>query len=84
VQEERIGAAKVERARRVKVGDLVKISIKFTGHGTYEEDEPKIAMIVEGPNEVGKIKLLLSDGSTSWRHSSEVDCMPRMKEYLKQ
>ena len=84
MQKERIGSVKVDSARLVKIGDLVNISIKFTGHGTYEDDEPKIEMIVEGPNEVGKIKLLLSDGSTSWRHSSEVDCMPRVKEYLKQ
>lgn len=68
----------------MNVGDLVKIRLKFTGHGFYEEeDTQKVAMIIEGPNEVGKIKLLLSSGDVIWRHSAEVEYFPR-KGYLAQ
>jgi hypothetical protein len=67
----------------MKVGDLVKIRMKSTGHGFYEEeDTQKIAMIIDGPNEVGNIKLLLSTGDVAWRHSAEVEYFPRDKRYL--
>ena len=58
----------------MKVGDLVRV-----GHVA---DEGKIAMIIEGPNEAGKIKLLLSNGIAFWKHCSEVEYMPKDKRYL--
>ena len=66
----------------MKIGDLVRINMKFTAHGTYEEDGSKIAMIVEGPNAVGKVKLLLPNGATVWKHAAEVEYMPREGKYL--
>lgn len=68
----------------MKAGDLVRVKIKLTAHGLYEEENAKIAMIIEGPNEVGKVKLLFSDGSANWRHSAEVEYMPKGGNYLKQ
>ncbi len=68
----------------MNIGDLVKVSIVYTGHGAYTMKNSKIAMIIEGPNEVGKVKLLMSDGSSVWRHSSEVEYMPKKGGYLKQ
>lgn len=68
----------------MKVGDLVRVSIVYTGHGAYAMKNSKIAMIIEGPNEVGNINLLFSDGSASWRHCSEVEYLPKDKGYLKE
>ena len=68
----------------MKIGDLVRIRHVLTAHGFCEEkEESRIAMIIEGPNEVGKIKLLLSTGEIIWKHSAEVDYLPREREYLK-
>ena len=59
----------------MKVGDLVKITYDTEYERIrYAADEKKIAMIIEGPNEVGKIKILLSSG--------EVEYMPKDKRYL--
>ena len=68
----------------MKVGDLVRVRDVITAHGSYESEESKIAMIVEGPNEIGKIKLLLSSGEVVWKHSAEVEYFPRRRNYLKQ
>ena len=43
----------------MKVGDLITIKSLFTAHGSYGLDDDVIGMIVEGPNEVGKIRVLL-------------------------
>lgn len=67
----------------MNVGDLVRIRINFTAHGLYKEREEKIAMIVEGPNEVGNVRLLLSDGRSIWRHTTEVEYLPKGRSYLK-
>jgi len=67
----------------MNIGDLVKIRVTSTGHGFYEEeDTQRIAMIIDGPNEVGNIKLLLSTGDVVWRNSAEVEYFPRDKRYL--
>tara|TARA_R100000005_G_C4860289_1_gene122080 strand:- start:115 stop:291 length:177 start_codon:yes stop_codon:yes gene_type:complete len=58
--------------------------MRFTSHGTYEEKADKVAMIVEGPNEVGNIKLLLSNGEVTWRHCSEVEYMPKERRYFQE
>ena len=73
------------KASIVQVGDLVKIVETFTSHGAYKSPSPgRIAMIIEGPNEVGKVKLLLSNGNTTWRHTTEVEYVPKTAmEYLK-
>tara|TARA_B100000989_G_C19130254_1_gene299058 strand:- start:239 stop:442 length:204 start_codon:yes stop_codon:yes gene_type:complete len=67
----------------MKIGDLVRIVSVFSAHGAFEYTQPKIAMVIDGPNEVGKIKLLLSDGATTWMHSTEVEYLPKNKRYLK-
>jgi len=69
----------------MKVGDLVQIVyVTSIERAKYLGDESKIAMIVEGPNEVGKIRVLLSNGKTLWKHTSEVEYMPRNLNYLKE
>lgn len=68
----------------MKVGDLIKIRSLFTAHGSYELDDQVIGMIVEGPNEVDKVRVLLSTGEKMWLHSEEVEYMPRERKYLKE
>ena len=68
----------------MNVGDLVKIKRVFTTVDHYPFDEiVQIAMIIDGPNEVGKLKALLSNGKTIWVHSAEVEYMPKERSYLK-
>lgn len=55
----------------MNIGDLVK----------YKES--MIVMIAEGPNEVGNIRILLSDGRTNWVHTSDVRLIPKKGAYLK-
>ena len=66
----------------MKVGDLIKIKDTFTSHGIYEGEDYKIGMIIEGPNEVGKIRILFSSGDRMWLHSGDIEYMPS-KGYLK-
>lgn len=68
----------------MKVGDLISVRSLFTAHGSYEMKEVKIGMIVEGPNEVGKIRVLMSSGHKMWLHCNEVDLVPKDRRYLKQ
>lgn len=68
----------------MKIGDLVKIRDVVTAHGSYESEESRIAMIVEGPNEVGKIKILLSNGDIIWCHTGEVEYMPKERRYFQE
>ena len=68
----------------MQVGDLVRIKHCFTGHGAYEEDPDYVAIIIFGPNEVGKIRLLMPNGELAWRHTEEVEYLPRSRQYLKQ
>lgn len=67
----------------MKVGDLVKVRSLFTAHGSYELDNDVVGMIVEGPNEVAKIRVLLSTGEKMWLHSEEVEYMPKERRYLR-
>ncbi len=67
----------------MKVGDLIKVRNLFTAHGSYALDDDVVGMIVEGPNEVGKIRVLLSTGEKMWLHSQEVEYMPKERRYLK-
>ena len=68
----------------MNIGDLVKITYAATlERSKLSDDESKIAMIIEGPNEVGKIKVLLSNGMAFWKHTSEVEYMPKESRYLK-
>ena len=68
----------------MKVGDLVSIRRLITSHGGYDLPEGRIGMIVEGPNEAGKIRVLLSTGQKMWLHSAEVEYLPKERRYLKQ
>ena len=69
----------------MKVGDLIKIKKIFTTMDHYPFDEQvQIAMIIDGPNEVGKLKALLSSGKYMWVHCTEVEYLPKEREYLKQ
>lgn len=70
----------------MNVGDLVKLisTVEFKNRHHQTIGPTIIAMIIEGPNEVGKIKLLLPCGSTRWSHSTEVEYMPKKMEYLKE
>jgi hypothetical protein len=67
----------------MNVGDLVRIIYSTTlEKDRYNSDENKAAMIIEGPNEAGKIKLLLQNGQAFWKHTSEVEYIPKGKRYL--
>ena len=67
----------------MNVGDLVRIACSTTlEKGRYSSEESKVAMIIEGPNEAGKIKLLLQNGQAFWKHVSEVEYVPKGKRYL--
>ena len=68
----------------MKIGDLIKIKDIFTSHGTYEGDIHQIGMIIEGPNEVGKIKVLLATGQKMWVYSGEVEYLSAARRYLKE
>ena len=68
----------------MKIGDLISISTAFTAHGSYDLQEQKIGMIVEGPNEVGKIRVLMSSGQKLWLHCAEVEILPKNRRYLKE
>lgn len=68
----------------MKVGDLVKIKDLFTSHGIYEGKDYKVGMVIQGPNEVGKIRVLLSTGERIWLHSAEVEYVQGEGRYLKE
>ena len=68
----------------MKVGDLIRIKDIFTSHGIYEGPEYAIGMIIAGPNEVGKIRVLLSSGRRIWLHAGEVEYVPKERRYLKE
>jgi hypothetical protein len=68
----------------MKVGDLVKLLDTFITVDFVQMPQKKIAMIIEGPNEVGNVKVLLPDASTRWVHCSDLEYFPRdVKGYLK-
>ena len=67
----------------MNVGDLVRITYStILERGNYNSEESKVAMIIEGPNEAGKIKLLLQNGQAFWKHTNEVEYIPKGKRYL--
>jgi len=69
----------------MKVGDLVRVMYLTPNEREWYPDErSKIAMIVEGPNEVGKIRIILPNGKSLWKHCSEVEYMPKDSGYLKE
>ena len=68
----------------MKVGDLIRIKDLFTSHGIYEGEKYQMAMIIEGPNEVAKIRVLLSTGERLWIHCAEVEYFPQHGRYLKE
>lgn len=70
----------------MKVGDLVKYSESYMTVDFCPQPREKIAMIVEGPNEVGNIRILLSNGKSTWVHCSDVSYFPKdtIRSYLKE
>ena len=68
----------------MKVGDLVKFKNLFTSHGIYEGEKYKIGMIIEEPNEVAKIRVLLSNGDRIWVHCAEIEYIGKHNRYLKE
>ena len=69
----------------MKVGDLVKLIDTFVTVDFINVPEVKIAMIIEGPNDVGNIKVLLTNGKAKWVHCSDVQYFPRNdRNYLKE
>jgi len=68
----------------MKVGDLVKVIYLTPDEKQKNPDgHGKIAMVVEGPNEVGKVRVILPNGKSLWKHCSEVEYMPKDSGYLK-
>ena len=69
----------------MKVGDLVKLIDTFVTVDFINVPEEKIVMIIEGPNEVGNIKVLLPNAKTKWVHCSDVEYYTRnTRSYLKE
>ena len=68
----------------MRVGDLVKYIESYTTVDLYASPKERIAMIVEGPNEVGNVRILLPNGKSAWVHCSDVSYMPKERSYLKE
>tara|TARA_B100001248_G_C26956777_1_gene264103 strand:- start:182 stop:391 length:210 start_codon:yes stop_codon:yes gene_type:complete len=69
----------------MKVGDLVRLIDTFTTVDFVNMPNEKIVMIIEGPNEVGNIKVLLPNAKTKWVHCSDVEYYTRnTRSYLKE
>ena len=69
----------------MKVGDLVRLIDTFTTVDFVNMPNEKIVMIIEGPNEVGNIKVLLPNANTRWVHCSDVEYYTRnTRSYLKE
>jgi len=69
----------------MKVGDLVRLIDIFTTVDFVNMPNEKIVMIIEGPNEVGNIKVLLPNAKTKWVHCSDVEYYTRnTRSYLKE
>ena len=69
----------------MKVGDLVRLVDTFVTVDFINVPETKIVMIIEGPNEVGNIKVLLPSAKTRWVHCSDVEYFRKNhRGYLKE
>jgi len=69
----------------MKVGDLVRLIDTFTTVDFVNVPNEKIVMIIEGPNEVGNVKVLLPNAKTKWVHCSDVEYYTRnTRSYLKE
>ena len=69
----------------MKVGDLVKLIDTFVTVDYINIPETKIVMIIEGPNEVGNVKVLLPNAKTRWVHCSDVEYyIKNTRSYLKE
>jgi hypothetical protein len=67
----------------MKIGDVVKLTEEFVTTDFCHVGEEHTVMIIDGPNEVGNIKVLLPTGSTRWLHRSAVKCYRDKGVYLK-
>lgn len=69
----------------MKTGDLVKLLDSFMTVDFVEMPSTKIVMIIEGPNDVGNIKVLLPNAKTKWVHCSDVEYVKNsLRNYLKE
>ena len=68
----------------MRVGDLVKYTESYMTVDLYPVPQERIAMIVEGPNEVGNVRILLPNGKSAWVHCSDVSYLSRERSYLKE
>ena len=68
----------------MKVGDIVRLTEQFITVDHCYVGEYKTVMIVEGPNEVGNIRVLLPNASTRWVHCSDVEYLTQTRRYLKE
>ena len=68
----------------MKVGDIVRLTEQFITVDHCYVGDYKTVMIVEGPNEVGNIRVLLPDASTRWVHCSDVEYFIHTRRYLKE
>ena len=70
----------------MKVGDLVKYTESYMTVDLCPMPRERIAMIVEGPNEVGNVRILLSNGHATWVHCSDVSYLSKKtaRNYLKE
>lgn len=67
----------------MKIGDIVRFSDIFVTTDMCQVPDIKVVMIIDGPNEVGNIKVLLPTGETQWIHCSDVEYMQKGKMYLR-
>lgn len=67
----------------MKIGDVVKLTEEFITADFCYVGEEHTVMIIDGPNEVGNVKVLLPTGSTRWLHCSEVKHYAEKGVYLK-
>lgn len=66
----------------MKIGDIVRFSDVFVTTDMCQVPDTKVVMIIEGPNEVGNIKVLLPTGEAKWVHCSDVEYSTSDKRYL--
>ena len=68
----------------MNVGDIVELTYEFTTVDFCHIGDRKTVMIVEGPNEVGNIRILLPNGTLKWVHCSDISYAPSKRRYLKE
>ena len=68
----------------MRVGDIVELTEEFVTVDFCHFGDSKVVMIIEAPNEVGNIRVLLPSGSIRWVHCSDISYPVKRRSYLKQ